>query len=176
MGFCYLDLDKPQMAIAQHKKILSDYPNSRYSQAAWFALGATYREAGEYENALDAFGHIVQRWPHTRWAAQAALVRGGTLVSMKRYEDAITDLMQLVTNEKTDADFWKGIAMDTITETYIKLGDRQQAIETLQERREEFGETEKVLYLLSNLYNETGTVRFGRDHRQETAGTIPHLS
>ncbi len=155
MGSCYVDLDQPQQAIELYQRILSDYPKFNGSQATWFALGAAYRAAGDNENALDALGQIVQQWPHTRWAAQATCARGTLLFDMERYEQAITELTQLTTDGESKSKDWKGLAMDIIASAHTKLGQHQQAIETLKERSERFGENEEVLFRLAKLYDQT---------------------
>jgi len=77
------------------------------------------------------------------------------LIQLKRTEEAMTQLTQLVEDEASKSKSWKADAMDSIADIHTTLRQYDEAITTLKQRIETYGENEDVLFRLAKLYDRT---------------------
>ena len=114
-----------------YKEFISYFPKSIYLADAYYWIGKSAENLGEFEEAIINFNIVFDRFPNSE-IAQAAVVELGKIFNeQKRFDDAIKLFDRAVakfqeSNRRAEIIFMKG-------ETFINKGDISNAYDTFDE-------------------------------------------
>jgi len=130
------------------RKLLEEFPESRYAEDALYTLGWAEFHLGNYEGAVGAFDSLAARFPDGVHTDRAIFQAGECLVRLKRYDEAKErfgkviarhDLSALSPRERAEMELarFRGTGEPTVRElvakAYVKLGDCLAAQDSAQE-------------------------------------------
>jgi TolA-binding protein/TM2 domain-containing membrane protein YozV len=84
-------------AITEYQRFLFAYPHDPRRAMMHFRIGIAWYRGQQYKEALQTFGEVAQRYPKTKYAKQARLWQGESLVRMAQYraaEQVFTDILE----------------------------------------------------------------------------------
>src|SRR5690625_6165425 len=58
-------------AVTQFRRLLRIYPYSRLREQAQYNIAYVYLNTGNYDQAIEEFTTVIQRYPGTEWAARS---------------------------------------------------------------------------------------------------------
>jgi TolA-binding protein len=107
---------------------LSRKTASPLADNAQFHHGALLYAGGKYAEALETFQALEKQWPQSSWKPNARLLLGGSLIKLKRLEEASAIFQSLAADPKLgiEARYWLGLVQKTKQEWH-------QAAKTLLE-------------------------------------------
>jgi len=85
------------LAIAGFQDFLANYSDSEYSDNASYYLGVCYTEKGYYEQATQAFDHVINLYPNADKTPQAYFKKAFALQQLQLDLEAVETLIKLVT-------------------------------------------------------------------------------
>ena len=103
------------------RELIAEYPNSTYSEQAYYELGRTYIEQGKQKEGIAMYDKLVQRFPQSQLARRAATEkamvynsRGDNSNAIKAYKNIIE---QYPHSEEAQ------IALQDLKNIYIEIGN-----------------------------------------------------
>ena len=87
---------KYEVAILGFKDVISNFPNSPYSEAAHYYLGRSYFETRKYQEAGENYRTIVTRYPQGDYVKQALYYEGQCFYYLNQHSKAILTLRDLI--------------------------------------------------------------------------------
>lgn len=105
------------------KKNIEKHANDPYYR---YLLAKNYQGIGDRESALTEFGKTVELEPKGPLAANARVNAARILIDLKKYQDAVNELV-----EATKLEPWNAEAYNLIGVIYISIGQYDKAIEVL---------------------------------------------
>jgi TolA-binding protein len=100
-GVCYLQLKKPEQAIAAFEQLTSKFPAFDLLDQAYLNLGMSYYAAAQagkgelHDKAAAAFAAVIEKFPKSTQAPQALFYRGESLYARNKKEDAVNSYREL---------------------------------------------------------------------------------
>jgi TolA-binding protein len=101
-GIAYLQLKKPEQAIAAFNKVIEKHPKFEMLDANYLNLGMSYYAAAQagqaemHDRAAAAFDTLVKQFPGSPQAAQALYYRGESQYARGKKEDAVSSYRELI--------------------------------------------------------------------------------
>ena len=84
-----------------YKLMITNFPRSPETAAAWYHLGQDYLDMRDYRLAHESFSSVVKYFPDSKYFFISYINMGISLVYLKRYEDAENVLSKALRNSKT---------------------------------------------------------------------------
>ena len=78
-------------------KLVTDYPESDYLDAAKYQLGRSAVTSGESQKAADYFADVIENYPYSTYKRKSMISLGGIQYNQGKNEDALAVLQQVVT-------------------------------------------------------------------------------
>jgi tetratricopeptide (TPR) repeat protein len=80
----------PELGRKYFKRLIKDYPNSKFVPDAYLVFGEYFFEQGELDNALKFYDKVLS-YPMSRVAEYAQYKRGWAMYNLSNYNDALAD-------------------------------------------------------------------------------------
>ena len=103
------------------RELIAEYPNSTYSEQAYYELGRTYIEQGKHEDAIATYDKLAQRFPQSQLARRAATEKAMVYNSNNDYSNAIKAYKAII--EKYPHSEEARIALEDLKNIYIEQGN-----------------------------------------------------
>ncbi len=95
LGLCFFNLKQYTRAVGIFKEVINDYPESKVLEDARFYLASAYFENADFVNSARELDGWVFLYPQSKLSARAFLLKGLSLKSLGRFQDA-EDAFKLV--------------------------------------------------------------------------------
>src|SRR5262245_9395426 len=101
-GIAYLQLKKPEQAIAAFNKVIEKHPKFEMLDANYLNLGMSYYAAAQagqaemHDRAAAAFDTLAKQFPGSPQAAQALYYRGESQYARGKKDDAVASYRELI--------------------------------------------------------------------------------
>jgi TolA-binding protein len=119
-----------------YESFLVTYPKSRWAGAARFGLAFMLERQGDYQRAIAEYRKVIAAQGTDEFAARSQLQTGECLFAMKKYDEAIQELI------KVDIGFrfedWKARAVLEIARALEAKGDKEKALAQYKEVMKRF--------------------------------------
>ena len=139
LATCYERLKDYDKAIGYYIEAVTNYPYSKYAYRAPYRLGMLYRRTEDYEQSIYWFGQQSVLYDNEDSSAKALFFRSVIYRITEEYDKAIADLQEYsrIYPEGISA----AIVPLGIAQCYHRLGNKSQAIETLQQGLTKYSDT-----------------------------------
>ncbi|CUU05932.1 tol-pal system protein YbgF [Candidatus Thermokryptus mobilis] len=101
---CLYNAKKYKETVAECDSFLVKFPGSSYIPDMLFFKGISHLALGEYLKAEDAFNEIASKYKNTPQYAPARVQLGRTYYEMKKYDDALSQLNQILSENPQGLD------------------------------------------------------------------------
>ena len=154
---------KPEMSASKRrspkgKALLSQREYNPFLHKAWFLLGQSQMQEGEFMEAASTFAYIQQLYPNKpNIVAQARLLEARCYAQMEWYFDAENLLNEM--RRDSFPEKYDYVRAGIIADIQLQQGQIEEAIPNVQmAAKHQKGNTEKarLLFLLGQLYQRTG--------------------
>jgi TolA-binding protein len=91
-----------EKAVAFYQKLINDFPQSFYVPAAYYSLGWSFSQMGKYQQALQNFKSLLERFPSEPQSKDAAFKLIECLYNLKEYfelKNKIKSVLKLYAND-----------------------------------------------------------------------------
>lgn len=117
-----LGMSKNYEAKAQTlRELIAEYPNSSYSEQAYYELGRTYIEQGKQKEGIAMYDKLVQRFPQSQLARRAATEKAMVYNSKGDNSNAIKAYKAII--EQYPHSEEAQIALQDLKDIYIEMGN-----------------------------------------------------
>lgn len=96
-----VETNQADPAIAELNRLHQQYPNSEFSDRAWFRLGEIQAQQKKFDPAVAAFQQVIARFPASEFAPRAAYGSASSLFDKGDYNGAVNHLNELLTKFAT---------------------------------------------------------------------------
>lgn len=103
------------------RELIAEYPNSAYSEQAYYELGRTYIEQGKINEGISMYDKLVQRFPNSQLARRAATEKAMVYNSRNDYENAIKAYKSII--EQYPHSEEAQVALQDLKNIYIEMGN-----------------------------------------------------
>ena len=103
------------------RELIAEYPNSAYSEQAYYELGRTYIEQGKINEGISMYDKLVQRFPNSQLARRAATEKAMVYNSRNDHENAIKAYKSII--EKYPHSEEAQVALQDLKNIYIEMGN-----------------------------------------------------
>lgn len=103
------------------RELIAEYPNSTYSEQAYYELGRTYIEQGKQKEGIAMFDKLVQRFPQSQLARRAATEKAMVYNSMGDNSNAIRAYKDII--EQYPHSEEAQVALKDLKNIYIEMGN-----------------------------------------------------
>jgi len=132
----YLEDEQQELAQKALERILSDYSESLTAQEAEYRLGIMSLSAGRYQEALERFGALLERYPETDLEALTQFKMGSALYALEQYPDAALRYRRAA--ERTFDDDLKADALFNAAICRARMNDWDGAISAYRQLLDDF--------------------------------------
>lgn len=108
LAVCYYCMKDYESAIKYYKKVIELEPE--YYQAC-IDIATVYRNIGEYDNALEFIGRVLENVTEGDIFYQAVEAKGRIMMSIQNYEEANQLLKEIEKDKKGDAEYLEALAL-----------------------------------------------------------------
>jgi len=84
-------------AIGEYERYIYFFPEAEGVELARYKIGLAYLRGERYEGAIEAFGHLTEERPDSRYAVKSYLGISEAYVQLRRYDEAVINLENLIT-------------------------------------------------------------------------------
>jgi tetratricopeptide (TPR) repeat protein len=84
-------------AIGEYERFIYFFPEAEEVELAKYKIGLAYLRGERYEEAIEAFGHLVEERPDSRYAVKSYLGISEAYAQLRRYDEAVINLENLIT-------------------------------------------------------------------------------
>jgi TolA-binding protein len=95
LAWCYSDMSKPEMAVAQMETLAVNFPQSQYTPQAWMFVGEYLFDHDNLEKAVKAYQNVM-KYPDNKWFDDALYKLAWTQYRLSNPEKAISSFLALV--------------------------------------------------------------------------------
>ena len=150
-----------ELAIAEYKSFLRDFPKSDKVDVAHFRLGESYRRSGNSAAAQVELGTVFEKFPKSEFRFKAGFRLADLVFTDGKYKEAAGIYTKLVEGGPPDdilaaSRYMRGVAL-------VKAGKPDDAVGSLEEVRKHHAKSEFLVYALLEL----GQI-YGRDLGDKT--------
>lgn len=103
------------------RELIAEYPNSAYSEQAYYELGRTYIDQGKINEGISMYDKLVQRFPNSQLARRAATEKAMVYNSRNDYENAIKAYKSII--EQYPHSEEAQVALQDLKNIYIEMGN-----------------------------------------------------
>ena len=117
-----LGMSKDYTAKAQTlRELILEYPNSTYSEQAYYELGRTYIEMDKYKEAIATYDELARRYPQSQLTRRAVTEKAMLYNSNNDYNNAIKAYKTIIEEYPNSEE--AQIALQDLRNIYIELGN-----------------------------------------------------
>ena len=141
-------------AIEEFRKLIDKYPASGFLEEANFYLATAYFQMQDFLNSYLYLRSFVNKYPKSNFRAQAIMLEGLSLKSLKRFQEAQAVFKGAINELNQDKRIIAKAEFE-ITDCMYYLGNQQEALEKFESLRSKYPEPEisnLVLWRLSEHY------------------------
>lgn len=131
IGQSYANAGDAYEAISTFRRLLSEYPQSEWSQNAQYQLGYLYFLSQDYEQAVAQYNEIIDRWPRGPLAAKAQYAIGDAYFNEGRLEQAVEAYQRVL--ERYPQSPFVSDAASSIQYALVSMDDERRAEEIIDE-------------------------------------------
>jgi len=110
---------------------LEKYPESRYADYAFYSVGWTYEQQGEFQKAIQTYGELPSKYPRSGLAPASRVRVGAVYLNQREPKKAISALNAAM--PKIETEDGRGEAQYLIGEAHYQLGDNASALKAYDE-------------------------------------------
>ena len=92
----YFDRGEYYRAIGEYERFIYFFPQAEQVELARYKIGLAYLKGERYEEAIEAFGQLIEKHPGSGHAMESYLRISEAYVQLRRYDEAIVNLEDLV--------------------------------------------------------------------------------
>ena len=94
-GYCLLEMEQPDLALAQFEDLVKRYPESRFAPETWTRIGEHYFDHNDLERAIEAYTKVLS-FGQTNYYDKALYKLAWTHYRADRFVDAIAQFRALI--------------------------------------------------------------------------------